>query len=156
MKILGVIDDEKLIAEISRQEIHSVIKNADGGDVNLSSIRVGVDVDLAMGFKYMHEIKKICESVIKSNNSFIDRYDSFVAFASNILGDENAYENEKLDSNMIANMFDHKTRVDQLESALAAVLSVINEDKDGGYFICTESKPFIDAARSVLFDGENL
>lgn len=51
---------------------------------------------------------------------------------------------------LLDDLYRSAAKARELQNALESLLSVINADKDGGFFICEEAGPIIEGARQAL------
>lgn len=67
MKIIAAISGSKFVAEIDRTEIEKVLGLFYN---NMPRITVGQDIPISAGYDYSVEIKRVCESMRGSMESF--------------------------------------------------------------------------------------
>lgn len=78
MKIIGKVNDNTYIAEVSHEELEKVFDKFYG---KLQVLKTGENVDLAGGYDFRTDIKAACSEMVKATKHFEKSHASMLKFA---------------------------------------------------------------------------
>lgn len=88
MKIIGMDEHGHYIATISSDEVNKVLANT-ADYYSKPKLRVGTEIDLAIGYKYVNDLKSVCNDFETSYRKFISVSNSMAKFINTIKGSNN-------------------------------------------------------------------
>lgn len=98
MKVIGQIDNETVICQISKYEIAHIFNLYSASELkeNKIDISIGKEINLAQGYKFKNEISSLCRSMKESIREFKNAYDTLMMFSELVI---NNIPEEKKDEN---------------------------------------------------------
>lgn len=78
MKVLGIVNREKYLVEVSHTELEKITGNYYG---KLKALEVGSEMDLGLGYKFTTDIQKACADMTDAMKAFNSAQETMRSFA---------------------------------------------------------------------------